>query len=335
MTKNDSADNTSEFDTAIVDVDVVESALRAVDGVSVSRQVPAASLCTYRVGGPLELVATIESIEALGEAAAALTEYPVPTLPVGRGSNLLVADSGFAGVIVLLGEGFADVTIEGTSVTAGAAASLPVVARMTAGAGLSGFTWAVGVPGSVGGAVRMNAGGHGSDMAASLTSVDIADLSFGGIVTVGVESLELGYRTSNLGSWQIVASATLELENGDAAEETAMLREIVAWRRTHQPGGANAGSVFTNPPDDSAGRLIDAAGMKGHRVGTAVVSEKHANFVQVDADGSANDVMQLMIEIVDRVLEHSGVRLHAETQLIGFDQELVDHVQNPSRAEGQ
>lgn len=306
----------------------------AIEGLEIGRDVPSGPFCTYRVGGPFALLARVETVEALGLLIAVISEAGIASLPVGKGSNLLVANAGFDGVAIVLGEGFAGVEIEGTTVTAGAAATLPIAARASVKAGLTGFEWAVGVPGSIGGAVRMNAGGHGSDMAASLVSVDVADVSLGGIVTRGVDSLELGYRSSNLSPWHIVVQATLEL--AVASEDTdgdAQLREIVSWRREHQPGGANAGSVFTNPPDDSAGRLIDEAGLKGHRVGSAEVSEKHANFIQVDADGDADDVMQLMVEIVDRVHEAAGVRLHAETRLVGFGQDLVDHVQSDAPGE--
>lgn len=303
--------------------------LGAIDGLTIARDVPSGAFCTYRVGGPFALLTRVETVEALGELIALIGETEVASLPIGKGSNLLVSGEGFDGVAIVLGEGFSGVEVDGTRVDAGAGATLPVVARASVKAGLTGFEWAVGVPGSIGGAVRMNAGGHGSDMAASLVSVEVADISLGGIVTRGVESLSLGYRSSNLSSWHVVLQATLKLS--DAAEDVdgdALLREIVAWRREHQPGGANAGSVFTNPPDDSAGRLIDEAGLKGHRVGSAEVSDKHGNFIQVDADGDANDVIQLMTEIVDRVHETSGVHLHAETQLIGFRQDLVDHVQS-------
>lgn len=315
--------------------------LAEIDGLTIERSVPAGEFCTYRVGGPLALVARVDSTEALSSLLVVLGETEVASLPIGKGSNLLVADQGFDGVAIVLGDSFARVTIDGNRVVAGASAMLPVVARASVNAGLTGFEWAVGVPGSIGGAVRMNAGGHGSDMAASLTSVDIADVSLGGIVTRDVTSLALDYRTSNLSPWHIVVEATLELTElstpGVEAAETlvgdALLSEIVGWRRSNQPGGANAGSVFTNPPGDSAGRLIDAAGLKGYRVGSAEVSPKHANFIQVDAGGSADDVMQLMVDIVDRVREHSGIQLHAETRLIGFPQDLLDHVRSqPSGA---
>ena len=175
----------------------------------------------------------------------------------------------------------------------------------------------------------MNAGGHGSDMSASLVSVDIIDLRDGSKRTKHATELELGYRTSNVQPWQMVVSATLQLDVSSVDEPPGSeeLSEIVRWRRANQPGGQNAGSVFTNPPDDSAGRLIDVAGLKGRRVGTAEVSTVHANFIQVDPNGSADDVMALMRQIVETVEGEFGVRLHAETRLVGFANSDVDFVQ--------
>jgi UDP-N-acetylmuramate dehydrogenase len=204
-------------------------------------------------------------------------------------------------------------------VRAGGAAALPVVARRTAAAGLTGFEWAVGVPGSIGGAVRMNAGGHGSDMAATLTGVRVVDVAGGHDGLMLAEDLDLGYRRSAIGPTHVVVEATLELRRGDRATSEALIADIVRWRREHQPGGQNAGSVFTNPPGDSAGRLIDEAGCKGLRVGTAQVSPKHANFVIADDGGSADDVVALMEEVQRRVLAASGVRLEPETRLVGFE----------------
>jgi UDP-N-acetylmuramate dehydrogenase len=203
-------------------------------------------------------------------------------------------------------------------VRAGGAASLPVVARQTAAAGLTGFEWAVGVPGSIGGAVRMNAGGHGSDMAACLRGVRVLDLANGEDERVSRAALELSYRHSAIGPTQVVVDADLALRPGDRAAAEAEIAEIVRWRREHQPGGPNAGSVFTNPPGDSAGRLIEASGAKGLRVGTAMVSTKHANFIQADEGGRADDVVALMAEVQRRVEAATGVLLRAETRLIGF-----------------
>ena len=230
----------------------------------------------------------------------------------------VVADAGFRGLAVQLAGDFEAVAIDGTTVTAGGAASLPVVARQTAAAALTGFEWAVGVPGSIGGAVRMNAGGHGSDLAASLVRVHLVDLATGEDGWVPAAALDLGYRTSSVASHQVVAEAELALAPGDRAEAEAAIAEIVRWRRANQPGGQNAGSVFTNPDGDSAGRLVDAAGAKGLRVGTAHVSPKHANFIQADEGGRADDVFALMQEVRRRVQAQAGVDLHPETRLVGF-----------------
>jgi UDP-N-acetylmuramate dehydrogenase len=221
-------------------------------------------------------------------------------------------------LVVRLGESFASIAVDGETVRAGGAASLPVVARRSVAAGLTGFEWAVGVPGSIGGAARMNAGGHGSDMAASLGRVRVVDLRTGETAWVPVDDLHLGYRSSSVGAHQVVAEAELVLAPGDRAAGEAMLSEIVRWRREHQPGGHNAGSVFTNPEGDSAGRLIEAAGLKDHRIGTAAISDKHANFIQSDDGGSADDVFALMVHAARTVRERFGVSLHPETRLVGF-----------------
>jgi UDP-N-acetylmuramate dehydrogenase len=196
--------------------------------------------------------------------------------------------------------------------------ALPVLARRVADAGWSGLSWAVGVPGSVGGAVRMNAGGHGSDMASCLVRYDWIDLTSDAGGTDDVSRLAYGYRTSSVGATQVVVAAELAVRAGSVEEEQAAVSAIVRWRRENQPGGSNAGSVFTNPAGDSAGRLIEAAGLKGFRMGTAHVSEKHANFIQADKDGRADDVQALMCHVRDVVAEHSGVVLRAEVRLLGF-----------------
>jgi UDP-N-acetylmuramate dehydrogenase len=276
------------------------------------------ALTTYRVGGPAALLARVEDEAVLRAVATAVAATGIDVVVVGKGSNLLVADSGFAGLALVLGDGFAAIEVDGREVEAGAAAALPVVARRTVAAGLSGFEWAVGVPGSIGGAVRMNAGGHGSDMAAVLGRVRVVDLRSGEDGWVPAASLDLGYRTSSVQPHQLVVAAQLHLAEGDVDRGTAELSEIVAWRRANQPGGANAGSVFTNPDGESAGRLIEAAGGKGRRHGTAAVSTKHANFIQADDGGQAADVLALMREVQALVRAHAGVDLHPETRLVGF-----------------
>jgi len=291
---------------------------------ALQHDVPLGPMTTYRVGGAARLFLVVESEDDLATASAVVRDDRADVLVVGKGSNLLVADAGFDGLAVVLGDSFADVLIDGTAVAAGGAAALPVVARRSAAAGLTGFEWAVGVPGSIGGAVRMNAGGHGSDMAASLTRVRVVDLASGEDGWMAAADLDLAYRHSAIGPSQLVVRAELALHEGDAARAEAEIASIVRWRRENQPGGQNAGSVFTNPPGDSAGRLVDSAGCKGLRVGTAVVSEKHANFFIADSGGAAGDVFALMAEVRRRVHDVHGVWLEPETRLIGFDNPRVE-----------
>jgi UDP-N-acetylmuramate dehydrogenase len=307
-------------------------ALAKALGPRAARHVPLGPLTTYGVGGPAEVLVEIEGPDDLPAVRAVLAGSGVPVCVIGRGSNLLVADAGFAGVAVHLGRGFTWVRLpapetEGplpagspsSVVRAGASTPLPVLARQAAEAGWSGLTWAVGVPGSVGGAVRMNAGGHGADMAGCLLRYTWVDLLGEAEGTDDVARLDYGYRSSSVGSAELVVEVALAVTPGDAATEQAALSSIVRWRRRHQPGGSNAGSVFTNPPGDPAGRLIEAAGLKGFVLGTAHVSEKHANFIQAEKGGKADDVRALMEHVRREVLAHSGVSLSAEVRLLGFE----------------
>jgi UDP-N-acetylmuramate dehydrogenase len=300
---------------------MTEAVERAAEllGERAARDVPLAPRTTYRVGGAAALLVEVDGDDDLAAVAAAVRATGVEVLVVGKGSNLLVADAGFDGLALVLGDAFAEVTVEGTTVRAGGATPLPVLARRSVAAGLTGLEWAVGVPGSVGGGVRMNAGGHGSDIAASLVRVRVLDLATGEDGVVPAADLELGYRRSAVRSSHVVVWAEFALAPGDVEAGTAELAEIVRWRRANQPGGQNCGSVFTYPVGDSAFRLVDAAGCKGLRRGTAHVSEKHANFIQADPDGSADDVVALIAEVRARVADAHGVDLHPELRLVGFD----------------
>jgi UDP-N-acetylmuramate dehydrogenase len=295
----------------------VEDAATRLGALAI-RDAPFGELTTYRVGGRAAVAVVAADLDDLAIVARVRHETGVDVVVLGRGSNTLVADRGFDGLLVTLGEGFTTIEVDGTIVRAGGAASLPVVARTTAAAGLRGFEWAVGVPGSIGGAVRMNAGGHGSDMAAVLLRVRAIDLESGKDVVVPATELDLGYRRSVLSATDVVVWAELGLRHGDAVAAEEEVAGIVRWRRANQPGGQNAGSVFTNPAGDSAGRLIDASGLKGFRVGSARVSEKHANFIQADDGGSADDVVALMRAVVDRVRDEHGIVLQPEVRLVGF-----------------
>jgi UDP-N-acetylmuramate dehydrogenase len=300
-------------------IDVVTERL----GALARRDEPLGAKTTYRVGGAAALYVEARRAADLRAVAAAVRGSDLSVLVLGRGSNLLVADQGFHGVVVALAGDFAVIddpieTPQGVTVRAGGGVALPVLARRLAEQGIRGFEWAVGVPGSVGGAVRMNAGGHGADVATSLVHAELFDLATATSSEREVGALELSYRHSNVGATEVVTAATFALRRGDADEARRMIADVVRWRREHQPGGLNAGSVFTNPPGDHAGRLVEAAGAKGLRVGSAAVSEKHANFIQSDAGGRADDVVALIDEVARRVKEQSGVTLRTEVVLVGF-----------------
>ncbi len=292
----------------------------AVLGPRARRRFPLAPLTTYRVGGPAALAYEAESVDDLHLVAKALQASGLGVLVLGRGSNVLVADEGYGGLVVTLGPFASEIHIEESLVRVGAAVSLPVLARQTAAAGLAGLEWAVGVPGSVGGAVRMNAGGHGSDIAASLVGVRVFDLATGEDSDVAVERLQLRFRGSALTDRHVVVAASFRLAPGDRSQSEAVIADIVRWRREHQPGGQNAGSVFVNPMpfELSAGQVIDELGLRGLRIGSARVSEKHANFIQADEGGRAADVRAVIEAVRAEVLAARGICLRSEVRLIGF-----------------
>lgn len=306
--------------------DAVAAALAARLPGRVERGVSSAKLTTYRCGGPLAIVVRAESEDDLRVVADTLHTAALPVLAVGRGSNLLVADHGFEGVAIVLAGEFDQLDIDPRhldsdvpSVRAGGAVALPVLARRAAARGVSGLEFFVGIPGTVGGAVRMNAGGHGAQTNDVIVGARVFDFDDGRVRDKSRAQLGLGYRRSNLTPRSVVLAAAFTGRADDAGAITARIDEIVRWRREHQPGGQNAGSVFTNPLDDSAGRLIEAAGCKGVRVGGAVVSEKHANFFVADPGARADDVYGLIELVRHRVEEATGVRLETELHLVGFE----------------
>ena len=293
---------------------------------------PLGPMTTYRVGGCAAIFVAPASLAELETVADVVTRHELPLLVVGRGSNLLVADTGFAGVALSLAEWADGIDLRGTEVLAGSAVALPVLARKTAAAALTGFEWAVGVPGSIGGAVRMNAGGHGSDIAASLVRAEVFDLRRRTATWRSAESLGLRFRGSDLVEHEIVLTAELALARGDAERSEHEIAEIVRWRREHQPGGQNAGSVFVNPvPGEvSAGQLIDGLGLRGFRIRGAFVSEKHANFIQAGEGATATDVKAVMDGVREIVARETGYELRSEICLIGFSEHVSPHAEGPA-----
>ena len=277
-----------------------------------------ASLTTLRVGGPARVLVTAEQDEDLAVVGAVCRRTGLPWAVIGRGSNLLVADAGWPGVAIVLGRGYRGLRMDAGRLRIGAAEPLPSLAVRVADAGYHGFAWACSVPGTIGGAVRMNAGAHGSQMADHLVDVDVVRLSTGVRETWPAELLGLRYRHSELPADAVVVAATLRLERGEREQIRRELREIRDWRREHQPSNEpSCGSVFVNPEGDSAGRLVDACGGKQLRVGGARVSERHANFIVTSPEATARDVHTLITLVQDRVEERFGMRLRPEVVMAG------------------
>lgn len=294
----------------------------ALAGV-VERDKPLAPLTTYKFGGPARFYAEVSdeaTLRAVLDARRQESGEDLPLLILGRGSNLVVADGGFDGLVIRLGGEFVAVTINEADgvVTAGAGVPLPRLARTTVKAGRGGLEFFVGIPGSVGGAVRMNAGCHGSETGEWLVAARILDTRTGEVSARTPAALDHRYRHSNLGRSDVVLTARFRTVDRDPTEGERIMREITVWRREHQPGGTfNAGSVFKNPPGIAAGKVIDDLGLKGLHVGGAAVSERHANFFVATPDATAQDVFDLVREVRRRVAAATGIELEPEIQFAG------------------
>ncbi len=298
-----------------------------------------ADLTTLRVGGPAAVRVDAETEADLVAVGRVCQETGLPWAVVGRGSNLLVADDGFAGIVITLGRGFRGVEVvrttppdqpvpEGTRVlvVVGGAEPLPTLARTLADEGLGGMAWAAGVPGSLGGAVRMNAGAHGGEIKDTIVEADIVRLRSGSRETWPAAALGLTYRHADLPDDAVVVGALFALPAADPDTVQAEVDQVRSWRREHQPiNRPNCGSVFTNPPGDSAGRLIEDIGAKGLRVGGAQVSELHANFIVTEPGATAADVRALVRDLRRRVHEEHGILLRPELAMLGeFDDDGWD-----------
>jgi UDP-N-acetylmuramate dehydrogenase len=298
--------------------DPVVAALRDAGVAEVHPGSSLAELTTLRVGGPARALVVAERDADLAAVATVCRDHDLPWLVVGRGSNLLVADEGWPGIAITLGRGYRGIEVDGTRAVLGAAEPLPTVAVRLADAGLGGVAWAAGVPGTVGGGVRMNAGAHGGEMSDHLVEIDLVRLRSGVRETWPAAACGLTYRHSDLPDDAVIVRAVWTCERADRDTVKAQIRDVRSWRREHQPlNEPNCGSVFTNPPGDSAGRLIDDVGAKGLAVGGAEVSNKHANFIVTRPGATAADVAALIAEVQDRVERAHGVRLRAEVVVAG------------------
>jgi UDP-N-acetylenolpyruvoylglucosamine reductase len=287
----------------------------------VERDYPLAGLTTVRTGGPGDFYARPASVERLVELLTWADEAEIAVGVVGSGSNLLVADAGFRGLVMKLDGALATIEHDGDRLVCGGGARLPKAAAKAARAGLSGLEFGVNIPGTVGGAVKMNANAYGGDLSRVLEWVEVATPE--GTSRRAPQELGFSYRRSNLGPREVVARASFALSEADPASVKATLAEMRAARRAAQPSGIKTfGSTFKNPEDSraegrSAGVLLDEAGCRGLTVGGARFSEKHANFVENHGDATTADVIGLMAEGKRRVRERFGVELEPEVQFLG------------------
>jgi len=303
------------------DVQRAETILRAACGDRVRTRLRLAPLTSFRIGGPAALYLEPVSDGDLVAAAEAIREARIEFFVLGKGSNVLIADDGFPGLVVRLGRSFRWAGREGDRLSSGGAMPLPALAGVALSHGLSGLEFGVAIPGSLGGAVRMNAGAHGGEMASVLETIDVFDLARGGRRCIPASEAAFSYRRSELPPGGVVVAATMALSPAEPSAIRAMMGEAREWRRRTQPlAEPNCGSVFKNPPGDHAARLVDEAGGKGLRVGGAAVSAKHANFIVTSEGARAADVVELIRAVQALVATHSGVRLEPEVHLVGnFD----------------
>lgn len=284
---------------------------------------PLARLTTVRTGGHGDFFARPASVEQLVALLAWAAAEGHQVGVVGSGSNLLVADEGVRGIVMKLDKDLAQIERDGTRLACGGGARLPSVSARAANAGLTGIEFGVNIPGTVGGAVRMNANAYGGELARVLAWVDVATAA--GIERRTPDRLGFQYRRSNLTAGEVVARASFQLAPAPVEQVKATLADMRAKRKAAQPSGIKTfGSTFRNPSDDdpraegrTAGQLLDAAGCRGLRVGGAGFSEKHANFVENHGRASTADVLALMAEGRRRVHERFGVTLEPEVQTLG------------------
>lgn len=273
---------------------------------------------TFRTGGPADIYIEPSGVEELKQVLDICREENVAYTIIGNGSNLLVGDGGYRGVLISFGKPFAQVTIEGAQVRTGAGALLSAVAKQVLNASLTGFEFAAGIPGTIGGAVVMNAGAYGGELCQVLREATVLT-SEGEVKTLPAEELELGYRTSCVQkNGYIVLEAVLQLQPGNADDIRAVMDDLASKRREKQPlEYPSAGSTFKRPEGHFAGRLIQDAGLRGFRVGGAQVSEKHCGFVINRDHATSADILSLCRQVQEKVKAQSGVELELEVKLLG------------------
>lgn len=281
-------------------------------------QEPLSKHTTWKIGGPADVMVEPKGKEEIAQTIRLLNELGIPWIVIGRGSNMLVSDKGFRGVVINTEKGLNYIHVNDNRITTGAGYSFIKLSVQASKAGLSGLEYAGGIPGTVGGAVYMNAGAHGSDVSRILESAEIV-LETGELVTYNVEEMQFAYRHSVLHEQRgIVVEATFRLEPGNREEIAAVFAANKERRLRTQPlAAASCGSVFRNPPRDYSARLIEEAGLKGYSVGGAEVSTMHANFIVNTGQATASDVLTLIGHIQQMISSKYNVELITEVLVVG------------------
>ncbi len=272
----------------------------------------------FKIGGPVDLLVTPESIEEVQQAVKSCIEADIPYMIIGNGTNLLVSDKGIRGVVIKIAEQFNEFSVEGNTMTAAAGCLLSTLSKVAMTHHLGGFEFASGIPGTVGGAIVMNAGAYGGEMKDVVTSVTLID-EHGQISKVSSEKMAFDYRKSIIsGTKKVVLEVEMAFESKDAGEIKEIIDELTVKRTTKQPlEMPSAGSTFKRPPDNFAGKLIDDAGLRGLRHGDAQVSEKHCGFVVNRGNATANEVETLIKIVQKTVYDQFGIMLEPEVKIIG------------------
>jgi UDP-N-acetylmuramate dehydrogenase len=303
------------------DLDEALRILRDGCGDRVRTRVPLAPLTTFRVGGPAALYLEAEGEDDLATVSRAIGETTIPFTIVGKGSNILVSDEGFPGLVLRLGKGYRWAARDRDRIRAGGAMPLPALAGVALRHGLSGLEFGVAIPATLGGAVKMNAGAHDGQIGDVVHRVETYQLRDRRPVSVAADAAAFSYRGSAFPEDAVVTAATLALLPGARDAIRASMDRAREWRRRTQPlAEPNCGSVFKNPPGGHAAAMIETAELKGTRVGGAAVSTKHANFIVAGPDATASDVLALIRLVQERVRRSAGVELEPEVHLVGrFD----------------
>lgn len=299
---------------------LVDEIRKAIPDLRLSTDEPMKSHTSFRVGGPADVMLFPTSREELSRALRLLNDRDMPVYVMGNGSNLLVRDGGVRGVVIKLADNFSDVLVESTRLRAQSGVSLAKLAHIAWQASLAGLEFASGIPGTLGGAVAMNAGAYGREMADVVLAVTACDIQ-GNLCEFSLAELELGYRTSRLRREGYVAlEVILQLVPGEQQAIRDEMNELNHRRREKQPlNFPSAGSTFKRPPGYYAGKLIDEAGLRGLTVGHAQVSEVHCGFIINRGEATASEILELIAQVQERVWDRFQVRLELEVQVIGED----------------